>query len=128
MELSQFLAKLLGIYMLTIATLFALRRDTISDAIKEFLQSRALMFLSGLIALLVGIAIVISHNVWELNWRGLVTFFGYASIAKGVTRIAFPEVPRKAVALLEGPRLWIWFAIVAAIGGYLTWAGFTQVH
>ena len=68
----------------------------------------------------------ISHSVWELNWRGLITLFGYISIAKGVARIAFPEVPKRTIkSLLHGPLLWAWLALTALLGGYLTWVGFT---
>tara|TARA_B100000809_G_C15054522_1_gene500202 strand:- start:987 stop:1139 length:153 start_codon:yes stop_codon:yes gene_type:complete len=50
MELSIFLAKLFGIYML-------------AQVIEEFFDNRALMFVSGLLALVVGIAIAIGHSV-----------------------------------------------------------------
>lgn len=86
-----------------------------------------MLFLSGLLALAVGIAMAISHSVWELNWRGLITAFGYLSIVKGIARIAFPEVPKKAVGLLlKDARIWIWVGLALVLGGYLTWVGFTH--
>jgi len=69
MELSLFLAKLFGIYLLIVAVLWAVRGDVISKVIEEFFASRAMLFMSGLLALAVGIAMAISHSVWELNWR-----------------------------------------------------------
>ena len=127
MELSLFLAKLFGIYMLIVAAMWLVRRDAMTQTMVELFENRALLFLSGLLALAVGIAMVIGHSVWELNWRGLITLIGYLSIAKGIARIAYPEVPQKAVSrLLKSGKSVYWIAIVAAIGGYLTWAGFTQ--
>jgi hypothetical protein len=83
--------------------------------------------LSGLLALAVGVAMVISHSVWELNWRGLITLFGYLTIVKGVVRIGFPTVPQAAArSLLKGTPFWIWISIGLMLGGYLTWVGFTQ--
>ena len=103
MQLSVFLAKLLGLYLLVVALLWAVRGDVISASIREFFDSRPMMFLSGLLALAVGLAMAISHSVWELNWRGLITLFGYLSIAKGIARIGFPDVPKRAVdSLLKG--------------------------
>ena len=127
MELSLFLAKLLGIYLLIIAVLWAVRGDEISNVVKELFTNRPLVFLSGLFALAIGIAIAISHSVWELNWRGLITLFGYMSIVKGMMRIGFPEIPQKAAAfLIRGNARWLWIGLAVALGGYLTWAGFTK--
>jgi len=93
MELSLFLAKLFDLYLLTVAVLWVVRGEAISKVLEEFFASRPMLFLSGLLALAVGIAIVIGHSVWELNWRGLITLIGYLSIAKGIARIGYPEVP-----------------------------------
>ena len=127
MGLSIFLAKLLGIYLLIIGVLWAVRGEVISEVLEEFFTSRPMLLLSGLLALAVGIAMAISHSIWEFNWRGLITLIGYLSIAKGIARVGFPTVPRKAVSfLLKYARGWIWIGIVLVLGAYLTWAGFTQ--
>ena len=127
MQLSLFLAKLFGIYLLVVAVLWAIRRDAMSQVMDEFFASRTMIFMSGLLALVVGIAMAISHSIWEWNWRGLLTLIGYLSIAKGVARIGFPDVPRKSAAyLLRANRVWIWIGISAILGAYLTWAGFTN--
>ncbi len=127
MELSLFLAKLFGLYLLTVAVLWVVRGEAISKVLEEFFASRPMLFLSGLLALAVGIAMAIGHSVWELNWRGLITLIGYLSIAKGIVRIAFPEVLQKAVGfLLKSNAAWIWICIILVLGGYLTWVGFTH--
>lgn len=127
MELSVFLAKLFGIYLLIVGVLWAVRGEVISEVVEEFFASRPMLLLSGLLALAIGIAMVISHSIWELNWRGLITLIGYLSIAKGIARVGFPEVShRVAGSLLKGSRSWIWITIVLVLGGYLTWVGFTS--
>jgi vacuolar-type H+-ATPase subunit I/STV1 len=126
MELSLFLAKLFGIYLLIVAILWGVRGEVISNVIDEFFTSRPMLFLSGLLALAIGIAMAISHSVCELNWRGLITLFGYLSIAKGIVRIGFPEVPKKAAGfLLTDTARWIWIGLALVLGGFLTWKGFT---
>ena len=126
MELSIFLAKLFGIYALIVALLWAVRGNEFSKIIEEFFANRSLVFLSGLFSLAIGIAMAIGHSVWELNWRGLITLIGYLSIAKGIARMGFPEVPKKAAGfLLKDTRVWIWIGLTFVLGGYLTWVGFT---
>ena len=127
MELSLFLAKLFGIYLLIVALLWALRGDVISKVIEDFFASPAMMFMSGLMALAVGIAMAIGHSVWEWNWRVIITLFGYLFIAKGIVRISFPDVAKNASgALLKTNRVWILISLMFALGGFLTWVGFTQ--
>ncbi len=127
MELSLFLAKLFGIYLLLVGVLWAVRGDVISEVIEYIFASRPRLFLSGLLALAIGIAMAISHSIWELNWRGLITLIGYLSIAKGIARVGFPEESQRAAGfLLKGTRSWIWISIVLVLGGYLTWVGFTR--
>ncbi len=127
MELSLFLAKLFGLYLLSVGMLWVVRGQVISEVMEEFFANRPIVFLSGLLALAVGIAMAISHSVWEWNWRGLITIIGYLSIAKGVARTGFPELPRRAAGyLLKGVKGWAWISIVLILGAYLTWAGFTK--
>jgi len=126
-KLSLFLAKLFGIYLLLVGVLWAVRGDVISEVLEDFFASRPMLFLSGLLALAIGIAMAISHSIWELNWRGLITLIGYLSIAKGIARVGFPEVTQRAAGfLLKDTRSWIWISIVLVLGGYLTWVGFTR--
>jgi hypothetical protein len=127
MEISLFLAKLFGIYMLTMGVLCVTRGEAIASVVDELFHHRPSLFLSGVIALVIGIAMAIGHSVWEPNWRGLITLFGYLSIAKGVARIGFPDLPKRASSLFAQPRArWIWIGVLFILGGYLTWAGFTQ--
>ncbi len=126
MELSIFLAKLMGLYLLIVGLIWAVRSQQLSKMIVDFLNSPGLAFFSGIFALLAGIALAISHSVWELSWRGVITLFGYLSIVKGVARIGFPELPKKsAAALIQGSSRWIWIVLTILLGAWLTWKGFT---
>ena len=44
---------------------------------KEFLKSRALIYLAGVLTLIPGLALVLVHNVWAVDWRVLITLFGW---------------------------------------------------
>lgn len=125
MDVSIFLAKLIGLYLLVMGGLWIARGHEVMTLVEEYSASRPAVFLSGIIALLAGIAVAIGHSVWELNWRGLITFFGYMSIVKGASLIAFPDWRRATVRWLRNDvvsRLWL--LVVLVLGGYLTWVGF----
>ena len=125
MELSLFLAKLFGLYMILVAVIWILRGRVVTDAIEAFFANPGLMFFGGLIAMVAGLAIAIGHPVWELNFRGAITVMGYLSIAKGISRMAFPDSPRAALRrLLEGRAKWVMVVLTLVIGSWLTWRGF----
>src|SRR5260370_24483393 len=71
---------------------------------EEFLASRALMFLSGLIIMPVGLAIVLTHNVWTADWRVLISILGWLTAIGGALRLFGPLFVVKAgQAMLQQP-------------------------
>ena len=73
----------------------------------------------------IALALAISHSVWEMSWRGVITLFGYLAILKGIVRIGFPNVPKNAaMAMIRGNGKWVWIGLVLLLGAWLTWEGF----
>jgi hypothetical protein len=64
--------------------------ETYSSLLKEFIGSRALIFLTGALALVAGLAIVNAHNLWVPDWRVIVTVLGWLLIVRGVLNLLFP--------------------------------------
>ena len=125
MEHSIFLAKVIGLYLLIVPAAVFLKRKQFAELAKEFAANLALVFLSGLIALVLGLLIVVSHNVWTADWRTVITFFGWLTLAKGVIRILFPE---KLATLAIDPSSTKWtlaLIVLLGLGTCLTYIGFS---
>ena len=100
---SQFLAQLMGPVLLVGAIGMLANLAAMRAMAREFLASPALIYLSGLITMSVGVAIVLTHNVWAADWRVLITLFGWAATIGGAARIALPGQVRKiGEAMLKG--------------------------
>jgi hypothetical protein len=124
MSLSIFFAQLLGLYFLILAVFMLFRKKYVEEIAGDFFATRGLLYFAGAINLLIGLIIVIVHNIWVWDWRVVITLLGYLFILKGVVRMAFPETSRAIEPkMLRG--YWIIFVIVAIIGIYLTYKGFT---
>ncbi len=91
MDTSLFLAKLLGPIFLSISAAMLINQDNMRDMAKDFLEHRGLIFLTGVLSLLGGLAIVLTHNVWELRWTVIITIFGWLLVIGGIFRIVFPD-------------------------------------
>jgi hypothetical protein len=91
MDTSLFLARLLGPVLVVLAVGLLVRQDSWRTMAREFMASRPLLFLSGFLTLLGGLAIVNTHNVWEAGWPVVITIFGWLAVVGGVLRMLFPQ-------------------------------------
>ena len=91
MATSVFLAKLIGPFCLIVGAGLVLNQAQFRALADEFMRSPALAFLTGLIALPAGLAIVLSHNVWTADWRVLITILGWLTVFKGAIRFLAPQ-------------------------------------
>jgi hypothetical protein len=94
MATAVFLAKLIGPVMLVAAVSFLIHTKAYRAIAQEFMRSAALIYLSGILAMVAGLAIVLAHNVWILDWRVLITIFGWLALVGGAVRIALPDQTR----------------------------------
>jgi hypothetical protein len=125
---SIFLAKLMGPVMLVAAVSLFAQASTYRAMAREFLRNPALIYLSGLLTMTAGVAIVLNHNVWVANWPVLITLFGWAATLGGAARIAFPDRVRtigesmlaKPMAMMFGGGLWL------AVGALLCYFGYAR--
>jgi hypothetical protein len=49
------------------------------------------MYLAGFLGLLGGLALLIVHNVWALDWRLVITLIGWASLFRALVTIFRPQ-------------------------------------
>jgi hypothetical protein len=124
MELSMFLAKLLGVYMLIVAAELILRRHEFEGAVRDFASSKGLIVFSGSVSLILGLAIAIGHPIYEFNFRGLITLIGYLLILRGIWRMAFPSRVQKKMAACFHQGYKEFLIIMIILGVYLTYIGF----
>ncbi len=90
MEISVFLAKLIGTYMVIVAVGFLVNRNIYQRLIDDFFKSPALTYMGAALAIITGLLIVLMHNVWVIGWPVIITVFGWLGLIKGILLIIFP--------------------------------------
>lgn len=126
METSLFLAQFWGWIIVVIGLVYILKSKTLTDEIFSLVEDRGFAILSGWVALIIGLTTVVLHNIWSADWRVVITVLGWLTLAKGVIRIGFPEIYRKAISFY-GKKRWfiqILLIIMIALGAYLIWASY----
>ena len=120
MTTSRYIARLMGPVMLIIGIGMIggmlTEGDAYSSLMKEFIGSRALIFITGALALVAGLAVVNAHNLWVPDWRVIVTILGWLLIVRGVSNLVFPGTVQTL-----GDRM------IASHGGILAGAAITIV-
>ena len=120
MSNSVFIARLIGPVMLVIGLAVFANQRAFRELAEEFLASRALTFLSGLIIMPAGLAIVLTHNIWAVDGRVMITLFGWANAIGGAVRLIAPAyVMQTGRAMLKRPHFITVAAAIWIVAGSL---------
>ncbi len=126
MELSIFLAQLLGVYFIIAGIIIIVRRKSLMPAVTEIGHNRALILIVALVELIAGLAIAIAHPVFTPDWRGAISLIGWWMIVESVIYLILPfSGMRRLVRYFNTSRWYISGGFTAIVlGGYLAGAGF----
>jgi len=123
-----FLSKLLGLYCIFLGlAMFAHKTATI-ETFQAMVQNAPVLYVAGIMALAVGLAMVLGHNVWHGGVLPVVvTLIGWLSLIKGLFILFLPSAAAQGLVLGEHyqPRFYLNAGITLLLGIYLTYAGFT---
>ena len=121
---SLFLAKVMGLFMLIMSLSMLVNFHKLPKLLKELAKNTALVFFSGFPAILLGLLIVLSHNVWTNDPRWIITLMGWLILIKGVLRISMPEKMAGFVSRISPRAHFVMLLIVLLLGAYLALFGF----
>src|SRR5262245_53808209 len=126
MQTSVFLARLIGPLLLAVGIGLIANTATYRKMAGELLASISVIYLSGLLLMTAGLAIVLNHNVWAADWRVLITVLGWLALIGGAVRIVVPQGTQKfGRRMLAHPHgLTIAAVIWLALGAVLSFFGY----
>lgn len=126
MDTSILIAKFAGPVMLAASVSLLVNRDLVADVMDDVLESPALLYFAGVLALIAGLAIVNAHNIWTADWRVLITIIGWMAIIGGVMRMVFPKlVMEMGTQIVASRALVVVVAILNLLfGAFLTYMAY----
>lgn len=127
MDVSIFLAKALGIYMVILSAAILMHAENFISIVTGIFHNAALQFVLGMNILMIGILMIISHNIWEPSWVTVVTVLAWLIFLKGIFYIMFPKtVNTMMVQASLRNKNWLYCSgvINLVIGAYLLFMGF----
>ena len=125
MELSNFLAEVWGISIVAISLSLIIKEKYIKRLFAA-IEEEGIMFSWGMMILIIGVAMVVSHNVWVKNWQVAVTILGWMSLIKGLSLLFLPELVKNWTNKIKNAQwLPIAFVVITFLGLTFTYLGFT---
>src|SRR4026207_1852754 len=93
------------------------------------MNNQSATIILGMFALLAGLAIVNTHNLWVSDWRVIITILGWLAIIRGALSLLFPNkmygIGEAILASRSGPM--IGAVIIVVLGGILSWMGYQDL-
>jgi hypothetical protein len=126
MDRSFFLARLMGPTFVVIALGMLINLGMYESMIAEALHPGVVFYLSGLLSLLAGLAIVNLHNRWQVDWRVIITVLGWLMTIGGIMRIILPQFTVAVGATIYSGRAStiVVALVVGTLGAFLSFTGY----
>lgn len=95
MVLSIFLAKVLGLYLVILGMWLLMRCRNAEAEIQGMMSSSGVLTLGAILGLIFGLLIVVSHNIWHLNWEVIITVIGWMALIKALFILFFMDKAKR---------------------------------
>jgi hypothetical protein len=126
MQPAIFVARLTGPLLVVIGVGVLLNETNYAAMITEAAHSPSLIYLSGLLTLPLGIAILNVYRAWTADWRVIVTVLGWLLAIGGTIRIVLPQFTATLATTLYSTStgLTVFAVVVLVLGGCLSFEGY----
>lgn len=106
MELTLFLSKVIGVYLLVMGIAVLVNRRHIMLAVVSLAKERVAQLIAGVVALLFGLILVNVHNDWSTLPASIISFVGWAGVVKGALYLLLPEAKLAKIVQMFSDRSW----------------------
>ncbi|MGB8703473.1 MAG: hypothetical protein WCD31_00440 [Gillisia sp.] len=126
MEVSIFLAKFWGWYLLIFFFLLSYNPIRIKQ-IFEDLKDQKFAIIASFLAIIVGILNILFHNIWEADWRVIITLIGWMALGFGLLLFVFPTLTTKRLILINVKLVQVIYVLLFLVGIYLLNNGYELI-
>ncbi len=124
--LTRYVSRLLGVFLLVMAVSEWTQPGLLTVIAPAMLDQPGLLWVSGMLTFVAGLAIVLGHNVWSDPAAAVVSLLGWIMTIKGAALLLVPAAGWTVLlgALHYPSHSGVYTIIPAVAGAYLTYAGF----
>ena len=125
---SKTIAVLIGPTLVAMAVAILLNLGSFPAVAEQLSRDLALIFVSGILLFVAGLAIVRVHNIWAGGWPVLVTALGWLALLSGLARMLFlTQIAEIAAGIAQHTGLITAVAVVLlGLGAFLSFKGYSS--
>lgn len=123
---SLFLAQLFGMYMIVEGLVLVFRQAFVRREISALMHNEGLRLFAGFLILLMGLVLVLTHNVWEWSYEGVITLILWVIVLKSCMYLFLSQKSLSRMTRWFDTKGWYQTTgvIVLLLGLYLSSVGF----
>ncbi len=126
MHVSFFLAKFFGFYLIIAALPILFCFASFKERYNNFLENKGLMMITAIMVMMLGLFLVLIHNVWVAGWPVVITVICWLTLLEGLAMLYCPKLSAGYFkSLTSKPWCLIWAVFSIVLGAYLLYQGFT---
>jgi len=125
MATSIFLGKIISVFLIVFSLGILLNRHIYKKVFHEMIETPAILTISGIVTIILGLLIVLSHNIWNVAWESIISIIGWVLLIQGIFRLVFPKTVKVYAKKLLHNNGYIWWAIfLLLVGLYLAYMSY----
>ncbi len=118
MDNSVFLAKFWGWYLIIFFLILSLNPKRIKQIFND-LKDEKFLILSAFIAIIIGLLNIMLHNIWEPNYKLVITLIGWLSLFIGLALFSFPKRTVTWLELINIKLVQVIYTLLFLVGIFL---------
>lgn len=122
-NISFFLAKFWGWYLIIFFAILSFNPKRIIQILKD-LEDQKFTILISFIAIIIGLLNILFHNIWEADFRLIITAIGWISLFIGLSLFIFPKQTISFLAYVNIKFVQLLYMLLLLVGLYLLNKGY----
>ena len=118
MDSSIFLAKFWGYFLLIFFIILSFNPKRIRQIFADLKDEKFLIILSFL-SIIAGLLNILVHNIWESNWKLIITLIGWSSLFIGLALFIFPKRTTDWLTFLNIKLIQVIYTLLFLVGLFL---------
>ena len=118
MDTSIFLAKFWGWYLILFFIILSFNPKRIKQIFNN-LKDEKFLILSSFIAIIMGLLNILFHNIWEPNWKLIITLIGWIALFIGLALFVLPKLTVAWLQVTNIKFVQVTYTLLLMIGLYL---------
>lgn len=118
MDSSILLAKFWGWYLIIFFLILSLYPKRIKQIFNDLKDEKFLIIFSFM-SIIVGLLNTLFHNIWEPNYKIIITLIGWASLFLGLALFMFPKQTVKWLEIINIKMVQVIYTLLFLIGIFL---------